>query len=668
MARVTLIPETTAAAEAVLNGGEYGSIVLDAAGLAGAEQVSVSLLGGQTPVPYAEGGSPLVLTPAASTTILPGGPNYLISKPATAGAASVGASLARSLASAGVGGGSVGIVSNGVLAPFVTFTRASTATRYNSAGLLETVAANRPRIDYDPATVTRANLLRHSEDFSQSVWAKNNVTVAESFDSPPFPGAKVFKVAETAAAADHSLTQTLSSSTVAGASVFSFYAKPAERSFVRLSSLNEYIDASVNLSTGQISGSGAANVSVELLSGGWVRISLKYNALGVGTVYVYPKTSLAGGTNYAGTAGEGFLMSSPQVERGSTATDYIPTGASPAGDAELRGLLVEEQRTNLLLRSQEFDNAVVWILSGADRISNTSVAPDGTLTAEKLVETAVNASHNVTQNVSLVSGTTYAFSFYAKAAERTVVSFFGADGLSSISGRVNLTTGAVESGTVSVKSVGNGWWRISAVGASTFTGANSVSIQLYNAGGTYLGDGTSGVFLWGAQIEAGAFSTSYIPTVATAQTRAADAVSPTLLSSLGWNSSAGSLFIETQLVGRPASSTNSLFAIRNGAAGANILFAYNNSADTSQVSTFDGSTASIANGPSLVSAVGRRAIAFDSNGKVGVGPFGVSATAYNGAFAPATHFVVEGAWNGWIRSLRYYPRRLSNAQLQALTA
>lgn len=396
-------------------------------------------------------------------------------------------------------------------------------------------------------------------------------------------------------------------------------------------------------------------------------------------------------TPYAAIIDEASGRLAPYVTftRSSTATYFDATGVMRTAAANeprydhdpvtgaLRGLLVEEQRTNLLLRSQEFDNAVVWILSGADRISNAIVAPDGTLTAEKLVETAVDAPHGVTQNVSLVSGTTYAFSFYAKAAERTVVSFFGAGGLSSIAGRVNLTTGAVESGTVSVQNVGNGWWRISAVGASTFTGANSVSIQLYNVGGTYLGDGTSGVFLWGAQLEAGSFATSYIPTTSATVTRASELPVVSSLASIGYNSAEGTIFAEyVSPPGQAATFNPTIFSLNDGTGGNRCQARYETSGSLSGGVILAGGISQASLGPlgALVPlARVKLATAIKANDFAAVTGGGAPVTDAAGSVPAVTRleiatFLGAQCLNGWLRRLRYYPRRLPNATLPAITA
>ena len=162
------------------------------------------------------------------------------------------------------------------------------------------------------------------------------------------------------------------------------------------------------------------------------------------------------------------------------------------------------QSRNLLTWTQEFDNAA-WTKSQATVTANTTVAPDGTMTADTLIEDTTNTAHAMQQSATLTAAA-HTFSVYLKAKERTwaqVLNGTVANGFAYF----NLSTGAV--GTVgagvtatSVTSVGNGWYRCSI----TFTapsGGNILAVWTASANGTgsYLGDGTSGIFVWGAQLE-----------------------------------------------------------------------------------------------------------------------------------------------------------------------
>ena len=195
---------------------------------------------------------------------------------------------------------------------------------------------------------------------------------------------------------------------------------------------------------------------------------------------------------------------------------------------QTKGFLSETSSTNLCYYSEIFDNTLSankWVSTAATITSNAALAPDNTFTADKFNETVAAQQHYITQLVT-TSGGVITGSFYAKAAERSIllVQFSGpyvaVDLITGICGPVLGGGGAAKS-----EYVGNGWWRISLYvtasgGASIFvasTATGTVSSPVY----THAGTGTSGVYLWGAQVEAGYVATSYMPTTTGTASRAA---------------------------------------------------------------------------------------------------------------------------------------------------
>ena len=172
---------------------------------------------------------------------------------------------------------------------------------------------------------------------------------------------------------------------------------------------------------------------------------------------------------------------------------------------------------NLLTRTEEFDNAA-WTKIRSSISANIATAPDGTLTADKLVEDSSNNSHFMSQVLLSVSGNaSLAISIYAKAAGRDFLAFVTADSAggfnSSFFNLSNGTLGTVASGhTASIQSAGSGWYRCIIVqsqsattGAFTFYPGSAAT----NGSAAYLGDGTSGIYIWGAQLEQSATATAY---------------------------------------------------------------------------------------------------------------------------------------------------------------
>lgn len=173
--------------------------------------------------------------------------------------------------------------------------------------------------------------------------------------------------------------------------------------------------------------------------------------------------------------------------------------------------------TNLFLYPQAFDNAS-WVKQQATVTADAAIAPDGTLTADKLIATAATNVHQIYQTVSVVAGEKYVLSVCAQAAELSAIELqinggTGGFGTPQPNARFNLATGTtagVVKGSASIEDLGAGWRRCKfAVDAATATGTAAALIQLYNGGESFLGDGTSGLYLWGAQWERGSAASAY---------------------------------------------------------------------------------------------------------------------------------------------------------------
>lgn len=175
-------------------------------------------------------------------------------------------------------------------------------------------------------------------------------------------------------------------------------------------------------------------------------------------------------------------------------------------------------RTNLLLYSEQFGNEW-WTKAWGYTVDNVAIAPDGTATADRLAEdTTASTTHWVRRILSFTAGTRYTTSVYAKAGERTAVWVRAGAG----SAFFNLATGTLVTtlgtgATGGIDAIPNGWYRCWCSCVAPTTGSEYVGFGLMNgtapANSAYTGDGGSGAFFWGAQLETGtATPTSYIPT------------------------------------------------------------------------------------------------------------------------------------------------------------
>jgi hypothetical protein len=194
-----------------------------------------------------------------------------------------------------------------------------------------------------------------------------------------------------------------------------------------------------------------------------------------------------------------------------------------------RGLLIEDAKINLANYSQQFNQTSQWGNNLLTINPTATTAPDNTTTGNLLSATASAGGHYVTATLSVTSGVTYTFSAFVKAGGNNFCRVALSTGFTTASVWFNTllgTIGTVQSGvTATISPFGNGWHRITVTGTATSTTATGryfFTTEQVNGGTSYTGDGTSGTYYWGAQVEVGASATSYIRTVASAVTRNAD--------------------------------------------------------------------------------------------------------------------------------------------------
>jgi hypothetical protein len=338
-----------------------------------------------------------------------------------------------------------------------------------------------------------------------------------------------------------------------------------------------------------------------------------------------------------------------------------------------RGLLIEEQRTNLVFPSEDF--ASPWSIYNATRVADADTAPNGTLTADRIESTGAGIFR---ASVGVVNATAYTYSVFLKHVSGTgIISNIGFESFGAVplpgSSSFNLLTGTVISNGASVTassitSFGNGWYRMSVT--VTSTDVTTTLINYAPAGDQFL--------MWGAQLEQGAFSTSYIPTTTTALTRAADVATMTGANFSGWyNQVEGTTYVEASTL--PSVTAAALtHAISDGTFNQSIYGNFNAG------NLYIGANV-LNSGVNQASGIGSFSITASTNTTKDAfaykqNNFGESCngatpkTDSTGTVPTVDRLYIGTNWagagnflNGYIRSFSYYPKRLSAGQLQALT-
>lgn len=166
-------------------------------------------------------------------------------------------------------------------------------------------------------------------------------------------------------------------------------------------------------------------------------------------------------------------------------------------------------RYNLLTFSEQFDNAV-WTKQQATVTANSAIAPDGSTTADTVVALATLAQHRVDQATTITAGT-YTFSCYAKATGYNFAWLRIGTGPNVIVSLADGSMTGLVGGTATAVNVGNGWWRIALSGAALASSVCRINVSSDSAASDFTGDGTSGILIWGAQLELGSTATAYQP-------------------------------------------------------------------------------------------------------------------------------------------------------------
>jgi hypothetical protein len=563
----------------------------------------------------------------------------------------------------------------------INFTRTSAATFVGSNGLVQTT----------PASV---NILTFTQELDNAAWTKTSVTITANSTVAPDGTSTADTVTATAAASSHIVF--VAATNLAGATQWSasIYAKAGTHGFMQiLHSSNPDYFANFNLTTGVVGtkGVGVPTSTITPVGDGWYRCSMTFTPAAAGTLRfgVVSSASAVYNESWTPAGTETFFLWGAQAEIAAAPTtytrnfggvfpprfDYDPVSLAP------RGLLIEAQRTNLFTYSADFTN-VVWGKTNITVTAAAAVSPDGTSNAQKIEATA-SAATVFTSSATAVAATSATFSVYVKqgTGATTANTFILRNSTAStnlIAGTLDYSTGVWTYSTgstgVVVTNAGNGWWRVQIAASSGITSGDNLVGYIGFAGGVQ----TAGnhLFAWGAQLEAGPAVTSYIPTVASQVTRTSDQPTIAAPNFASWyNSSEGTLVVEFDVVG--FNSVSEVVAAISDSTSSNLFLAFVNSGGSTFVNTISGGVTSanvnagaIATNTTVKLATVYRVndFAASQNGAVptvdtsGAVPVGANrldlgwAAPYGGLFL-----------NGHLRRLYFYPTRLTNAQLQALS-
>jgi hypothetical protein len=572
-----------------------------------------------------------------------------------------------------------------------------------------------PGTYYDGVTHAKAeeNLLSYSEDFSQ--WGFGRI-VQTSGQSAPDGSSGAYKIEQAAGETTSGyLLQTYNTS-ANKSYTFSVYAKAGtNRNYVILRTfLSNNRFTYFDLANGEIANADDRHIaSISDAGNGWYRCSITYTPISSSSVQFNVYFSDNDSSITVADDGGFIYLWGAQLEQRDTVTSYTATNGTPitkyqpklmtaAADnarfdhdpitGESKGLLIEEQRTNLHRRSEDFvggdDDSYQSTL-----ISNSLIAPDGQLSATKVEYDpgATGGGYSNGYRPGTSSGQILTGSIYFKEGSLSKVNCFfnirksDLSSLTSYGVNVDLSQGSIVSQDTEITSssiinAGNGWYRVSwsatmpaeaaKVGLSAYMYDTTISPSSY----------LDGFYIWGAQLEAGSFATSYIKTTGASATRSADNASITGENFSSWYRQDEGSFYSEIISAKNIINTNTgqcVLSIGDGSTS-NILRLRRSTSNRTvgMIKRVNGSNTAFASSIASLAddTKGKLVGAYDLDnsylaldGSSVLSASGASPLNLNKAIIGNSPFTNGDYLNGHIKKLAYYPQRLTNEQLQNLT-
>lgn len=578
------------------------------------------------------------------------------------------------------------------LDPRITFSRASTATYY----------------DGRTTAMAEQNILYNTTDLANASWLKTNINLVANAGIAPDNTQTAAYAAMTTTSGYHYYYaggSQVSMSIPNGTATYSIYVKPngyTKYGFREGASTGRVITfdtatTSVLYTTDSASTSG----SVVSVGNGWYRISATFTGL---TVQRYEFWMLSSSyttgdllVNWAGDGTSGAYLWGPQCEMRSGASAYTPvTGTNavtnyipalqtagvgaPRFDhdpitGESKGLLIEEQRTNLI-----WAIATPWVNGNCTALQAATISPSGALDATLATATTAGSYAGISYSNTATSGSTYTFSVFLKRGSSKYVWIGeGAGAWDRVLFDLDAGKSVASDGLVTnsgITAVGNGWYRVFISVAAITTSwqpwigfGSAASIGGYSIGDSF--------YAWGAQVEAGAFPTSYIPTTSAQVTRSADTASMTGTNFSSWyNQAEGTLYVQGSSSSQQTGTYRGYVSIVSDSSNGLGIYQAITAGTTAEITVAGSQLGSFAAFPYTNNTVVSATLGYKTNDS-GFAVNGVGAnTDVTVPSIPQVNQMLIGAHRtasntlacGTIKKIAYYPKRLADAELQEMTS
>jgi len=552
----------------------------------------------------------------------------------------------------------------------LAFTRTGdTATRVNSAGLIEKV---------------RTNFLLRSNTFN-TTWTASNASVT-SGQSGYDGTTNAWKLTANISNNSHFIFQGF---TLSGQLTLSIYAKPSGYNFIMLYA-GSYGGRIFDISNGTLGS--AVNTAptfskIEAAGNGYYRCSITVPSAADFGVFVADSSSTY---TFAGNGTNGILIQNAQLEAGDIATDYIPTTTAAVSVGPVANvprldylgstcprLLLEPQSLNKCPNSSNYGTNLI----DTTVTRNVTTAPTGYVEADLVQDNNALGEHLLGQNFdSITNGLPYTVSCFFKAngsGGRAVIRYYGGTWVYAVynlaNGTVTATDGSI---TTTIENYGNGWYRCSLTHTAVSDYTPMVTqIGVANASNqfSYQGSSSLGVYFWGFQAEQKSYPTSLIPTVGASATRGADACSKTGISSL-IGQTEGTLFVDSFLT-HSAGANNEYLAQVNASGSDRILIYRQNSTNKLGAILIRGgaviysilTSGAITSTAKVAFAYKSGDFAFYVNGtQVGTSSATYTTPPSMGSFDLDSNGGIENGFYSYNQAL-LFKTRLTNAEMQELT-